>query len=331
MQLITKVNPSSPNFKLSQKDTIMLVGSCFSTEIGEKLKAAKFHTLINPFGTLFHPIAIENSLTRIYTSQYYTVEEIFNYKDLYFSWDHSTLFSKPKLSQTINLINENLEKANEHFQKTKIFIFTLGTAWVYELSKANLVVSNCHKVPQSQFEKYLLSTAEIYKSLKNITDICLDRNPEARIIYTISPVRHWKDGAHDNQLSKSSLFLGLEKIIEDYQDSVYYFPSYEIVMDELRDYRFFKQDLIHPNQIAVEYLWEVFSDLFFSEGTQKLNKEIESVNRAVSHRALNPQSLAHRKFLYDTLKKIEKISPELPKDSFREEIQILKEKIHYAS
>ncbi|MCT7904646.1 GSCFA family [Candidatus Ornithobacterium hominis] len=329
MQLFTEVSCKTPPFQLSHRDKILLMGSCFSTEVGEKLQKSKFPVLVNPFGTLFHPWAVETALSRIYTLQFYTENEIFHYQDLYFSWDHSTLFSRPKLTETLTNINEKLEIAHEHTQQSHAFVFTLGTAWVYELKKAKITVGNCHKVPSSQFHKFLMSPAEIFKALKNCVEICLDLNPEAKIIFTISPVRHWRDGAHDNQLSKSSLFLGLEKVLEDYPQAVYYFPSYEIILDELRDYRYFKSDLLHPNETAINFVWEKFSHLFFSSETLNLNQKVETLNQAMAHRPRNPNTLAHRKFLYDTLKKAEKLSINFPKGSFDEEIKILKEKIHH--
>ena len=328
MDFRTKININSPEFEIQHKDRVFCMGSCFAENIYKKLTEFKFISHFNPFGTLFHPQAIENAMMRIYTLEKYTENEIFSFNNLFFSWDHSTKFSSNNLENTLQNINSKLEIAHDFIMGSKTFIFTLGTAWAYQLKKGNFLVSNCHKIPQNQFNKVLLNHAQILKSIRNIVLMCRDLNEDANIIFTVSPVRHSRDGFWENNISKGSLHLALNQLIKEDLGNVYYFPSYEIVLDELRDYRFYEKDMLHPNQLAIDYIWERFSDVFFSEKTENLNKEIEKINLAVNHKPINPHSVQHRKFLYDTLKKVEQLAIELPKNAFYKEIEYLKYQIH---
>ena len=329
MNFRTEINITPPNFEIQHRERVFCMGSCFAENIYKKLTEYKFISQFNPFGTLFHPQAIENAMMRVYTLEKYISNEIFSFNNLYFSWDHSTKFSSNNLEKTLLNINSEIEKAHEFISGCKTFIFTLGTAWAYQLKKGNFLVSNCHKIPQNQFDKVLLNHAQILKSVRNIVLMCKDLNEDANIIFTVSPVRHARDGFWENNISKGSLHLALNQLVKEELGNVYYFPSYEIVLDELRDYRFYEKDMLHPNQLAIDYIWERFSDVFFTERTQKLNKEIEKINLAVNHKPINPQGVQHRKFLYDTLKKIEQLAIELPNNTFNKEIEYLKHQIHH--
>lgn len=326
MNLFSHVPINKPNFDIQYQDGIFCLGSCFVSEIGEKLKHSKFRTLVNPFGTQFHPLAMENVLSRVYTRTYYAENEIYNYQGLFFSWDHSHLFSKPKLKQALDAVNESIEEGNDFLSKTSIFIFTLGTAWAYYLN-GDFSVSNCHKVPQRNFNKLLLSEKEVFEALRNMFFMAKDVQPNARVIFTISPVRHVRDGYRENHVSKGVLQNALHVLLREYPE-VNYFPSYEIVMDELRDYRFYDKDLVHLNELGIDYIWDKFKSTYFSDDTRRVMQEVEKMLMALAHQPLNPEGIEHRKFLFDTMKKIEKLAVQLPKNCLNQEMIELKNRIH---
>lgn len=327
MQLFTEVPIPKPNFDINYQDGVFCLGSCFVNEIGQKLTDAKFHTCINPFGTQFHPLAMEQVMSRIFSRSYYTENEIFHFRELYFSWDHSNLYSTPRLKSTLATVNETIENGNDFLSKANVFIFTLGTAWAYLLKDAQFYVSNCHKVPQKHFEKHLLKRNQVLASLRNLVLMVKDIQPKSKIIFTISPIRHTRDGYRENHVSKGLLHNALHHLLKEFKE-VEYFPSYEIVMDELRDYRYFKEDLVHLNDLGIQYVWEKFSQNYFLESTFKTLDEVKKIRMALEHRPTNPKSMNHRKFLYDTRKKAEILALKLPKNSLNKEIQELKNKIH---
>lgn len=323
MQFRTELFLPESKWKLSHNDKILGIGSCFVDSIGDKLNLGKFRILQNPFGTLFHPVAIENALARIHSNVAYTESEIFNRDELYFSWDHHTSFNKTSLKLTLEGINAELEKANEFIQNTNVFILTFGTSWVYKIKQLDLIVANCHKVPGQHFEKVLLNDAQIKSSVRNCFNFILDINPKAKIITTISPVRHIKDGVIENNISKSRLISNLHDLVSQYEN-VEYFPAYELMMDDLRDYRFYKEDLIHPNEMAIEYIWDKFSEKFFTEETSMKIRAAEKINSSLAHRPMNTSSIAYKTFLFNTLKKIEQTEDGFPKGSFNAEKETLK-------
>lgn len=323
MQFRTELFLPESKWKLSHNDKILGIGSCFVDAIGEKLNLGKFRILQNPFGTLFHPVAMENALARIHSNVTYTESEIFNRDELYFSWDHHTSFSKTSMKSTLEGINFELEKANEFIQNTNVFILTFGTSWVYKIKQMDLIVANCHKVPGQHFEKVLLTDAQIKSSIRNCFNFILDINPNAKIITTVSPVRHIKDGVIENNISKSKLISNLHDLISQYEN-VEYFPAYELMMDDLRDYRFYKEDLIHPNEMAIEYIWDKFSEKYFTEETSIKIRVAEKINSSLSHRPMNTSSIAYKSFLFNTMKKIEQTENGFPKGSFIPEKETLK-------
>lgn len=323
MQFRTELSLVPAERKISHAQNIMGFGSCFIDNIGEKLDHGKFRILNNPFGTVFHPLAIENALARILSLTYYSKEEIFKYGELYFSWDHHTSFSQISIEKTLDKINTALEEANEFIQKADCFILTFGTSWVYKIKEMDLFVANCHKVPAHNFNKILLNDAQIKSSLRNCFNYILDINPNAQIITTISPVRHTKEGLVENSLSKAKLIQSLHEVATSYP-MVEYFPAYELMMDDLRDYRFYKKDLIHPNDMAVDYIWEKFSDQYFRPETLEKIKQAEKIHAALQHKPMNPNSMSYKEFLYKTTKQIEKIESNYPLHSFSNEKDQLK-------
>ena len=322
MKFRTELQIPESDRKFSHSHKIMGFGSCFVDEIGDKLRDSKFQVLLNPFGTLFHPLAIENALARILSLTKYTKAEIFKYGELFFSWDHHSSFNRISMDETLEKINSELEKANDFIQQTEVFLLTFGSAWVYKLSEMGVFVANCHKIPQKHFEKYLLDDQQIQTSFKNCFNLILDINPKAQIIVTVSPVRHTKDGIVENNLSKSKLISNLFQASTEFEN-VEYFPAYELMMDDLRDYRFYKEDLVHPNQMAIDYIWEKFSQTYFDYLTIDHIKIADKIKSAMAHRPMNPATTSYKEFLFKTAKQIESAEYLFPKNSFEAEKLLL--------
>lgn len=326
MKFRTELQIPESDQKINHSRKIMGIGSCFVDELGEKLADAKFQVLRNPFGTLFHPLAIENALARIHSFTQYTREEILQYGEIFFSWDHHSAFNRISPEETLDNINAELQKANDFIQQTDVFLLTFGTAWVYQMTEMGIFVANCHKVPQKYFEKYLLDDQQIQTSIRNCFNLILDINPKAQIIVTISPVRHTKDGIVENSLSKSKLISNLFQVASQFEN-VDYFPAYELMMDDLRDYRFYKEDLVHPNELGVQYIWEKFSQTYFDYLTVDNIKIAGKIKSAMAHRPMNSKTTAYKEFLYKTAKQIESAEFLFPQNSFQKEKLMLQKMI----
>lgn len=324
MKLRTELEIKPSEFKITHNSHILGIGSCFVKETGDRLSAAKFDVMVNPFGTLFHPQAIENALMRILSLSYYSSDEIFNHGELFFSWDHHTSFSRTSAKETLLHINSELEKANDFLQKTDCVILTFGTAWIYKIKDTGLFVANCHKVPSAVFEKHLLTEKQIISSIKNCFDLIYDINPNAHIIATVSPVRHTRDGIVENSLSKAKLISALHQLTGHYKN-VEYFPAFELLNDDLRDYRFYADDLIHPNQMAVNYIWQKFSSAYFDENTMKKIEAVNKIKSALEHLPLNSKTIAYREFLFKTNKLINETERNFLPGSFLAEKNRIKE------
>jgi lysophospholipase L1-like esterase len=281
---------------LDYHSKILLLGSCFSENIGNKLSYFKFQSKQNPFGILFHPKAIENLISRALKEELYTEKELtFNNERWHCLDAHSSISAADK-----NVLLKNLNAALIHTKKqlkeaTHVFI-TLGTSWVYRYSETNAIVANCHKIPQKEFSKELLSVAEVSKTLEQCIAMLKSINKTVSVTFTVSPVRHLKDGFIENTRSKAHLIAAIHTVINS-ENNTYYFPSYEIVMDELREYRFYKEDMLHPNTTAINYIWEKFVSSWFSREAQDTMQEVETVQRGISHRPFNEKSEQHQQFL----------------------------------
>jgi lysophospholipase L1-like esterase len=275
---------------------ILLLGSCFSENIGSKLLYYKFQSKQNPFGILFHPKAIENLISRAIKEELYTEKELtFNNERWHCLDAHSSISAVDK-----NVLLTNLNSALIHTKKqlkeaTHVFI-TLGTSWVYRYLETNAIVANCHKIPQKEFSKELLSVAEVSRTLEQCIALLKSINKTVSVTYTVSPVRHLKDGFIENTRSKAHLITAIHTVINS-ENNTYYFPSYEIVMDELREYRFYNEDMLHPNTTAINYIWEKFVSSWFSRKAQDTMQEVETVQRGISHRPFNEKSEQHQQFL----------------------------------
>ena len=294
---------------------ILLLGSCFSENIGNKLSYYKFQTSQNPYGILFHPKAIEKLVDNVIQQKEYTEDDIFFHNERWHCFDtHSNLSATTK-QELIDNLNQNTASTFEVLQKASHVIITLGTAWIYKHINSGNTVANCHKIPQKEFSKEILSIDEIQNSLQNICSLISSLNPNATLIFTVSPVRHIKDGFIENQRSKAHLVSAIHQLKEK-NNSVRYFPSYEIMMDELRDYRFYKEDMIHPNQTAIHYIWEKFTNTWFSKHTIDTMQKVEEIQKGLAHKPFNPNSEAHQKFLKKLAQKKETLIKVFPHMSF---------------
>jgi len=282
--------------------------------MGDKLAYFKFRFLQNPFGILFQPLAIENLIQKAVDKYEYSERDIFQLHGRWYCFDaHSQLSSSKKEELLIGLNNAVLE-TGQFLREASHITITLGTAWIYRHIKKDLFVANCHKVPQREFEKRLLTTKEIVTSLAATLKIIKGVNPEAKIIFTISPVRHLKDGFVENQRSKSSLISAIHETlgVAPLGARGLYFPSYEIMMDELRDYRFYKEDMVHPNALAIAYLWEKFKYVWISEEVWAVMKMVEDIRKGLAHRPFDVNSEAHGKFLKSLSQKMAYLKEQYP-------------------
>ena len=315
MNFTTKVPIEKYQNPIDYNSKIMSVGSCFAENIGEKFEYFKFQNSVNPFGIIFNSVSIEKLIHRIVNKIEFTENDIFFHNDLWHCYEvHSELSNANKEDFLVILNRVLLENFNAFSNATHIII-TYGTSWVYRNKTSNEVVANCHKVPQNQFEKEILSVETIEKSIQNTISLIQKINPNCNFIFTISPVRHIKDGFVENQRSKAHLLTALHSSLFHLPTSNY-FPSYEIMMDELRDYRFYANDMLHPSQSAIDYIWIKFFENYVSETEFNLMNQVCEIQRALKHRPFNPDSESHLKFLSNLNLKISKIQEVLPSIKF---------------
>jgi len=291
----TKVEIPSSDLKISYEDHIMTLGSCFAENIGKKMKDVYFETEVNPFGVLYNPVSIGNSIDLLLENKPFRKNDIFEHKSLWKSFTHSSLFSDNSLEQCLENVNNRLKIAAHFLKKADFLLITFGTAWVFEERKSGRVVSNCHKLPSSEFLRRRLTVGEIVSDYSNLISKLQTQFPDLKLILSVSPIRHWKDGAHENNISKSTLLLALDNLVKQFKN-VQYFPAYEIMMDELRDYRFYASDMLHPSEVAVDYIWSRFSDTYFDEITLGMKKEFEQLFADLLHRPFQPESEEYEKF-----------------------------------
>lgn len=295
MKLQTQIPLKKAESQIDYSSRFVVLGSCFSDNIGDKLDYHKFQTLQNPFGVLFHPLAIQNLISRAIQQEQYTEEEVFFLNERWQCYDaHSDLSSVTKEGLLANL-NSGLIETKLGLTKASHIFITLGTAWAYQLKESGKEVANCHKVPQMAFAKQLLSIEKIVQGLEGMVQQIRAVNIKANIIFTVSPVRHLKDGFIENQWSKAHLITAIHQILD--KVSAVYFPSYELMMDELRDYRFYGDDLVHPNDMAIEYLWDKFKTVWIDQEALPVMEKVAAVQRGLKHRPFNPVSEKHREFL----------------------------------
>lgn len=326
MELQTKVNITDSPFKLDYASKVVLVGSCFVENMGERLKYYKFDADVNPCGIVYNPLSIAHVLDWLMEGKKLTEKDLVWNNDLWVSLLHHGSFSAADASVCLDRINRRLEYSAGQLRNADLLVLTFGTSWVYRHLDRDMIVSNCHKIPSEDFERFRLKVDDIVRVYTGLIGKLRDFNPGIKILFTVSPIRHWKDGAHGNQLSKACLLLAIDELADRFKCTGY-FPSYEIVMDELRDYRFYAGDMLHVSDVAAGYVWERFKQVYISDGTEGLMKRIDKVNRSLAHRPVNIKSESYRALLDRLAIEIEEIAQRLPTVCFeaeREKIAELK-------
>ena len=295
LQTTIPLRPQQHN-QIDYDSSVLLLGSCFVENIGNKLDYFKFQNLQNPFGVLFQPLAIEKLITNTINKQEYTEDDIFFHNEQWHCYDAHSKLSHASKEVLLNDLNKRIKTTKQQINESTHIVITLGTAWVYRHIETDALVGNCHKVPQKKFLKELLSVDEIVESLQSIASLLRSVNKKASILFTVSPIRHLKDGFLENMQSKAHLIAAIHQVVEP-RNNLHYFPSYEIMMDELRDYRFYTEDMLHPNQTAVNYIWEKFQNVWISNDAFQTMEDVDIVQKGIQHKPFNPNSEAHLKFL----------------------------------
>jgi lysophospholipase L1-like esterase len=311
MTFRTEIFIQKPVEMIAYEDQLLLIGSCFVENMGKKFQEAGFQTTINPFGTLYNPYSLAQAIERLLNPIPFQSTDLFSYEGVWHSFTHHSRFSHVSQEETLRNINEELALGAQRLKSARWLMITLGTAWVYRLADARAVVANCHKLPEKRFIRERMSEDAIVQLFTPLIERLHVINPALQLLMTVSPIRHWKDGAHENQLSKSTLLLAIERI-QQQCSFVHYFPAYELMMDELRDYRFYAEDMIHPNATAIEFIWEKLTLHYLNREAQQTLKEVEQLNKALQHRSLHPNSEADRKFQHQTAQRIAELQKRYP-------------------
>ncbi|MDR2962270.1 MAG: GSCFA domain-containing protein [Bacteroidales bacterium] len=300
----TEIRPKPSDFKISHAQRGLTIGSCFSDSMGNRLQDAKFPLLRNPLGVVYNPASVLTALHILSGKKTFSEVDLFCEQGIWKSYFLHSSFSSTEKSSVLENIAEVQHRFRSEFVHLDYCIVTLGTAWVYALAASGEIVSNCHKTPANRFTRRQLSVAEIFTALTHIREVLQTINPNIYLIFTISPVRHWADGAHENQVSKSRLFVALDDFLYAHHNT-HYFESYELLIDDLRDYRFYEEDLLHPNSQAITYIWEQFCATYFSAETQKIVGDFSALYRAMQHRPFQRKSAEYQSFCekYITLSK----------------------------
>ena len=315
MDFTTKIILSKSENFINYSSKILALGSCFAENMSQKLEYFKFDNRVNPFGIIFNPVSLEKIIRRSVFNNYFTEKDIFYHNEAWHCYEVHSELSNPDKQGFLETLNELIDSTNQYIESSTHCLITLGTSWVYRHIETNEIVANCHKVPQKQFVKEILSIAQISTSLENIVSLIHTINSKCNFIFTVSPVRHIKDGFVENTLSKAHLISGLNAYNIQHPASNY-FPSYEIMMDELRDYRFYAEDMLHPNQTAIDYIWIKFFENYISESEFVTMNEVCAIQRDMKHRAFNPNSESHLKFLENLNQKINILVKKYPQFQF---------------
>jgi hypothetical protein len=295
MEFHLELEPEPLRRKIGMQDKILLSGSCFTEHIADRLRRYKFSVWENPNGILFNPVSIAEAIQTYIKAKEYRQEDLTADQGLWFSWDHHTCFSDPDRNKVLSQVNQSVQNSHDFLKQANWLILTLGSAFVYQLADGR-VVANCHKAPASLFRKKLLSQEEVLAVLDNLVHRLMQFNSQLNILFTISPVRHLRDGFIENNRSKAVLIGAVHHLVDKFE-RLHYFPAYELVVDDLRDYRFYAEDMVHPNYQATGYVWDKFKAACINPETLEIMKEINRLAAARNHIPMHPTSSAHRAFL----------------------------------
>ncbi len=317
---IVEVQPSP--LKITYASPILFMGSCFSDTIGEKLASLKFNIRCNPFGTLFNPASIADDIRLLMKDKPYPAGDLHYHNGQWISFHHYTGFSHPEKDICLEKINSHMAASSALLKQARFLFLTFGTAWIYRFKETGRIVANCHKIPAAAFTRYLLSPDDIIGTFEPLLSDLKELNTALTVVLTLSPVRHWKDGAVNNQKSKSILHYAIDCLLEKHP-GLLYFPAYEIFMDELRDYRFYATDMLHPSEPGSEYIFKRFTDTFMDRETMMLMRDIQPLVKAAGHRPVNPHDPAYQIFLQQSIDAMNRISAQYPDIDFRTEVETL--------
>ncbi|MBN2681351.1 MAG: GSCFA domain-containing protein [Bacteroidales bacterium] len=321
----TEIELAKSENQISHKDKLLFLGSCFAENIGKQITEDKFSAIVNPFGVLYNPISVLTGLVDLIDCKKYSKTDLLQNGNLWCSFSHHSSFSSVNPEFALEKINSSVKIGHEHLNNTKFIFLTFGTARVYRYIKTNKIVSNCHKFNAKEFAVELLSKEEIVNEYSLIIEKLRSQNPEIQIIFTVSPVRHLKDGFSENSHSKAILLLAIHELVASF-NNCHYFPAYEIFMDDLRDYRYYAEDMIHPGNVGIKYLYEKFSQHFFNSKTINLLNEIRKVKQGFSHRILTDDKEAKTMFLNKLIEKAKVLEAE-NEINFSEEIHEAEENL----
>jgi hypothetical protein len=314
----TKINIGKSPAAITYSDPVLFIGSCFTSSIGMQMDTGRMPVMINPSGTVYNPVSVANTLKTITSKKVFTSSDLYNHNGTWLSFLHYTDFSSEDKEESLGKINRKLQEAADFISGARFLFVTFGTARVFRLKDTGEIVSNCHKLPSEMFSRELLSVDEISRIWVSQLDFLKENYPQLKVVFTVSPVRHWKDGAHGNQVSKSVLFLAIEELLR-HSSSPDYFPAYEIMMDELRDYRFYADDMLHPSGMAVDYIWDAFSSRYMDDETLRIYREASKIIRASQHRITSLSGSKTREFAANILTKIVKLEKQVPGINFSRE------------
>lgn len=316
MNFSTQIPITPYKHSIDYHSKVLSIGSCFAEHIGDKLKYFKFESHINPFGIIFNSVSIASLIERAVQQRYFTAEDVFYHNECWSCFEVHSELNHTDQAVFLENLNQQLQQLQQYLINASHIILTYGTSWVYRFKSSGLVVANCHKVKQSEFDKELLSISQIETSIQQTLDLIQAVNPNAKVMFTVSPVRHIKDGFVENQRSKAHLIAAIHQAIELNNSICYYFPSYEVLMDELRDYRFYAADLLHPNAIAVDYIWERFVESCISESDIETMRLVENIQKGLAHIPFNPNSASHLKFVENLQQKMIALQKQYPQIQF---------------
>lgn len=311
---ITPVEIPRSRVEVGHEHSILLMGSCFAENIGRRLTENKFVCDTNPFGVLYNPLSIAKALRQVMDGQLYQEDapELFEYGGLWHSWMHHSAFSAPSREECLSYINGRLAGAHAFLPTAHRVLITFGTAYVYRHRERGMMVGNCHKLPERTFIRERLTPDEIVEEYTALIGELAEVNPDVHILFTVSPIRHLRDGLHANQLSKATLLLAIDRLCQLMPERCSYFPAYEIMMDELRDYRFYADDMMHPTPLAVEHIWKRFTDVFFPLRTKKFLQAWEEIRQALAHRPFHPEGEQYKQFLSQIELRIHRLKEKYP-------------------
>ncbi len=318
-----EINTPPTDLRISYKDRLFSAGSCFSENIGLKFRECKFNIHINPYGQQYNPVSISRGIERIIENKPYVPDELIHHNQLYHSFDHHGSFSGEHLEDVIRHINRTLQDAHDSLQKSAFIFITPGTATVFRYIEQDRIVNNCHKITSTHFKQVLLSADEVEKSIFDICKSIHRFNPTAQIIFTVSPVRYFALGEFENSVSKGRLHSAIYEAVKALP-YVHYFPAYEFIIDDLRDYRFFKEDLIHPNNMAIRYVWEKLMG-WMDEETKRFISMTSQIDQMLNHRVMNTGINSVKDFYSKLLKKIESAQTEYG-ISYEDEVKDIKKR-----